>query len=99
MWVSGRPAPWRRAGAPGWRRADARRLAGARLDLLLLRVRQEHEPVGELRELGEHARELVVDERVALAVAQLRLVLDLVLLVDVLDDEPVELVDRVDDDG
>src|SRR5579885_1007156 len=67
----------------GQRRHDARIAARARFDLDLLGVRDQVQPVGQESELREYALELVVDDRVAFAVSQVGLVLDLVLAQDV----------------
>ena len=72
--------------------------ARARLHLDLLRVRDQKQAVGQERQLRQHALEFVVDERVAFAVAEIGLVLDLVLLEDVVRAELVGVVDGVDDD-
>ncbi len=87
------------AGLVGQGRNDPGVLAGAGLDLPLHRMGDEKQSVGQKRQLGEDAVELVVDQRPTFAVAQIRLVLDLELGADVLGAHPVGVVDRVDDDG
>ncbi len=96
--TAGRP-PWPRP--PAWwpGRHDAGVLAGAGLDLPLHGMGNEKEAVGQEREFGEDAVELVVDQRPALAVAEIRLVLDFELGADVVRAHAVGVVDRVDDDG
>ena len=83
----------------GQRPHDPSVLAGSGLDLPLHRMGDEKEAVGQERQLGVDAVELVVDQCPALAVAEIRLVLDLELGADVVRAHAVGVIDRVDDDG
>ncbi|SPD74338.1 hypothetical protein PITCH_A230024 [uncultured Desulfobacterium sp.] len=87
------------AGFVGERRDNADVLAGPRLDFLFLGVGYQDESVWQEGQLGQDTVELVVDQRPALAVAEVGLVFDLELRADVVAAHPVGVVDRIQNDG
>ena len=71
----------------------------ARLQIAVLAVADQDQSVGQVREFGQHAVNLVLDQAVDLAVRAVGLMLDPSLLTDVVGAEAIEDVDGVDDDG